>query len=119
MPEGKPPQSFLDIPNGTRRQQKSWYGGRLDDGTSRTCQGGGGGRREAQSKVKCEGVAAKNRREGSLGVTGPKPQLISDRGTWVAQLVKCPTLHFSSGLDLTVCGIDPHIWSCTGSEKTA
>ena len=30
-------------------------------------------------------------------------------GTWVAQLVKHPTLDFSSGHDLTVCGIEPCI----------
>ena len=28
-------------------------------------------------------------------------------GTWVAQLVKCPTLDFGSGHDLMVCEIEP------------
>ena len=30
-----------------------------------------------------------------------------DRGTWVAQLVKCPTLDFSSVHDLNVLGLSP------------
>ena len=31
------------------------------------------------------------------------------RATWVAQSVKCLTLDFGSGHDLTVCGIEPHV----------
>ena len=38
------------------------------------------------------------------------------RGTWVAQLVKHLTLGFSSGLDLMVCGFEPHVRLCTGYE---
>ena len=33
-------------------------------------------------------------------------------GTWVAQLVKHPTLGFSSGHDLTVCGFEPQVGLC-------
>ena len=30
-------------------------------------------------------------------------------GTWVAQSVKCSTLDLSSGHDVTVCEIEPHV----------
>ena len=33
------------------------------------------------------------------------------RGVWVSQLVKRPTLSFSSGHDLMVCEFEPHIGS--------
>ena len=35
-------------------------------------------------------------------------------GAWVVPLVECPTLAFSSGHDLTVCGIEPRIRLCSG-----
>ena len=35
---------------------------------------------------------------------------ISGRGVWVAQSIKCLTLDFGSGHDLTVCGF----WPCVG-----
>ena len=41
------------------------------------------------------------------------------QGTWVAQLVKCQTLDFSSGHDLMVCEIESQVWLCTGSVKPA
>ena len=42
-----------------------------------------------------------------------------DRGTWVAQSVKCPTLDFSSDHDLMVCEFKPHVRLCTGSTEPA
>ena len=41
------------------------------------------------------------------------------RGTWVAQLVKRPTLDFSSGYDLTVCEFKSYVGLCADSEKLA
>lgn len=41
------------------------------------------------------------------------------RGTWVAQLVKHQTLDFSSGHDLMVCEIEPHIELCNDSTEPA
>ena len=38
---------------------------------------------------------------------------------WVAQLVKCLTLDFSSGYDLTVCGFEPRMGFCTDSAEPA
>ena len=38
------------------------------------------------------------------------------RGAWVAQLVEHPTLDFSSGHDLTVCGIQPCVRLCWPSR---
>ena len=38
-------------------------------------------------------------------------------GAWVAQLVEHPTIDFSSGHDLTVCGIEPHVGLCTDSME--
>jgi len=38
------------------------------------------------------------------------------RGAWVAQLVKCPTLDFSSGHDLRVVGSSPTSDSALGVE---
>ena len=32
---------------------------------------------------------------------------VKERGTWVAQLVKCPTLYFGSGHDLMVLRLGP------------
>ena len=43
----------------------------------------------------------------------------SMRGAWVAQLVKCPTLGFSSGHDLSVHGLEPCIGLCADSVETA
>ena len=40
-------------------------------------------------------------------------------GTWVAQSVKRPTLGFSSGLDLTVCKIEPHTGLYADSTESA
>ena len=40
-------------------------------------------------------------------------------GAWAAQLVKGPTLDFSSGHDLMVCGIEPHVRLCTDSVEPA
>ena len=40
-------------------------------------------------------------------------------GTWVAQLVKHPTLNFSSGHDLRVCGFEPRIGLCADSAEPA
>ena len=40
-------------------------------------------------------------------------------GTWVAQSIKCLTLGFSSGHDLTVHKIEPHIGLCTVSMEPA
>ena len=36
-------------------------------------------------------------------------------GTWVAQLVECPTLDFGSGHDLTVHEFEPHVGLCADS----
>ena len=44
---------------------------------------------------------------------------IKNRGFWVAQTGKHPTLDCSSGHDLTVCGIEPHVGLCTGSTELA
>ena len=41
------------------------------------------------------------------------------RGAGVAQLVKCLTLDFSSGHDLTVCEMEPHIGLCADSAEPA
>ena len=41
------------------------------------------------------------------------------QGAWVAQLVKCQTLDFSSGHDLMVCEIESQAWLCTGSVEPA
>ena len=38
-------------------------------------------------------------------------------GAWVAQLVKCLTLDFGSGNDLTVCGTEPYVGLCTDREE--
>ena len=40
-------------------------------------------------------------------------------GAWAAQLVKGPTLDFSSGHDLMVCGIEPHVRLCTDDTEPA
>ena len=40
-------------------------------------------------------------------------------GTWVAQLVECPTLDLGSGHDLTVCGIEARVGLCADSEGPA
>ena len=37
------------------------------------------------------------------------------RGAWVAHSVKCPTLDFSSGHDLTVREFEPHVGLCADS----
>ena len=37
----------------------------------------------------------------------------------MAQLVKHLALDFSSGHDLTVCKIEPHVWLCADSEEPA
>ena len=41
------------------------------------------------------------------------------RGAWVAQSVKRPALDFSSGHDLAVHEIKPHVRLCTGSLEPA
>ena len=41
------------------------------------------------------------------------------RGAWVAQLVKHPTLDFSSGHDLSVSGSEPCTALCTDSVQPA
>ena len=41
------------------------------------------------------------------------------RGACVAQLVKYPTLGFSSGCDLVVCGIEPHVGLCSDGVEPA
>ena len=38
-------------------------------------------------------------------------------GTWVAKLVKHPTLDFSSGHGPTVHGIKSHVWLCTNRGR--
>ena len=43
----------------------------------------------------------------------------TSQGTWVAQSVKCRTLGFSSGHDLTVCEFEPCIGLCTDSGESA
>ena len=45
--------------------------------------------------------------------------MIKYRDAWVDQLVKCLTLGFGSGPDLTVCGFKPGIELCADSEDTA
>jgi len=40
--------------------------------------------------------------------------ILSPRGTWVAQLVKCPTLDFDSGRDLGVLISSPGVGSALG-----
>ena len=37
------------------------------------------------------------------------PSKVKERGAWVPQLVKCLTLDFGSGHDLTVCETEPHM----------
>ena len=37
----------------------------------------------------------------------------------MAQLVKCPTLDFDSGCDLTVSEFEPHVGLCADSIETA
>ena len=41
------------------------------------------------------------------------------RDIWVAQSVKCPTLDFRSGHDLTVRGFEPRIGLCTDNAESA
>ena len=41
------------------------------------------------------------------------------RGTWVAQLVKCPTLGFGSGHDLKVWELEPYIGLCADNAEPA
>ena len=40
-------------------------------------------------------------------------------GTWVAQLVKLPTLDFGSGHDLAVCEFKPHVRLCSAGVEPA
>ena len=40
-------------------------------------------------------------------------------GSWVAQSVKYLTLDLSSGHDLPVCGIEPHVGLCADSAESA
>ena len=40
-------------------------------------------------------------------------------GACMAQLAKCPILDFSSGHDLTVCDIEPHISLCANGGEPA
>ena len=40
-----------------------------------------------------------------------------ERGTWVAQSVKRPTLGFSSGHDLTVYEFEPHVKLCADNSE--
>ena len=63
-----------------------------------------------------------------MGVTtkGPDKKKSSDtfrknlpRGTWVAQLVKRPTLGFGSGHDLTVRKFKPRVGLCADSAEPA
>ena len=44
---------------------------------------------------------------------------VNHRGAWVAQSVKHLSLDFSSGHDLTVRGIKPHVRLCTDSAEPA
>ena len=41
------------------------------------------------------------------------------RGAWMALLVKCSTLDFGSGHDLTVREFEPHVKLCTGCVESA
>ena len=41
------------------------------------------------------------------------------RDAWVAQSVKHPTLGFSSGHDLTVCGFELHVGLCADRAESA
>ena len=41
------------------------------------------------------------------------------RGAWVAQSIKRPTLDFSSGHDLTIRELEPHIQLCADSTEPA
>ena len=41
------------------------------------------------------------------------------RGTWVAQSIEHPTLDFSSGNDLMVCGFEPSVRLCADNGETA
>ena len=41
------------------------------------------------------------------------------RGAWMALLVKCSTLDFGSGHDLTVCEFEPYIRLCAESVEPA
>ena len=41
------------------------------------------------------------------------------RGAWVAQMVKHPTLDFSSGHDLTVCEFERRVSLCADSVEPA
>ena len=54
------------------------------------------------------------RRDGGQRTT-PSKQLPG--GTWVAQLVKCLTLDFGSGHDLTIREFEPQIVLCTKSVE--
>ena len=46
-------------------------------------------------------------------------QKVKNRGSWVAQSVKHPTLDFSSGHDLTVCDFKSHVMLCTNGVEPA
>ena len=48
-----------------------------------------------------------------------KNRMLSERGAWGAQSVKRLTLDFSSGHDLMVCGIEPHIGLYADSTEPA
>ena len=54
-----------------------------------------------------------------MGSLNPHLKGTSSWGTWVAQLIKQPTLGFGSGHDLTVCEFEPRIRLCADSEEPA
>ena len=57
----------------------------------------------------------KNQLVGNCWVIGVKKDIM--QGAWVAQLVKCPTLDFSSGLDLRVLESSPESGSGLSVES--
>ena len=46
-------------------------------------------------------------------------EVYDDWGAWMAQSVECPALAFSSGHDLTVRGLEPHVRLRTDSVEFA
>ena len=58
-------------------------------------------------------------RRGRFANSDLSLEIFSKRDAWVAQLVGHPTFDFSSGHDLTVLGIEPHVGLCTGSVEPA
>ena len=66
----------------------------------------------------CRGRGTPEEVEQAVHV-GNKIEEANMGGAWVAQSVGCLTLDFSSGHDLKVCGIEPHVGLCADSVEPA